>query len=448
MSIHVSCESCFHEFSVPDKFLGKRGKCPSCGEPVLVADGPDADERPRRKSKPVKKSAKKKRKRGNQGWLIGLSAGGVLLIGVIGYFAISLFSREGGGISFPGVTEDPEKREARRIAELDDAYADYINLKERQANKFAAVSDSDTVDSVIADIVPLLDEEYAVMERLAYLGAERPPMGAPERFSAQLNAVEVRFEQTLQSLNGNRGAVCAQAMALITADPKRKNPLDLFRIDALIRSEGQDRILFVKLLNNDSLTGPRHQKMSQMLQDQVGAKYSEAKIDGIDGQEYRMVLAPVPDVAQAAQGITLGTVSELDVENRSFTLTIDPQKIPEVRVSENTSSMEFRLGTVMELTEVKVTYKKYSGPFPLETAIQNSIFGVQGLDRNSLKFDQPANSFQFRLHGFFNDMQAYKDFGRAGFSGLDIKLTSLPIDSPKAPAGSTPGANSGNQQVR
>ena len=39
MAIEVTCDSCFYEFSVKDQHAGKRGKCPECGESVMVPGG-------------------------------------------------------------------------------------------------------------------------------------------------------------------------------------------------------------------------------------------------------------------------------------------------------------------------------------------------------------------------------------------------------------------------
>lgn len=39
MSIRVSCHSCSASFKVKDEYAGKRGKCPQCGNPVVVPEG-------------------------------------------------------------------------------------------------------------------------------------------------------------------------------------------------------------------------------------------------------------------------------------------------------------------------------------------------------------------------------------------------------------------------
>ncbi len=106
MRIKISCDGCFHDFSVSDDLLGKRVKCPSCGDPVRVTedgDNEEEDDRPRRsQSKTSAKGAKgKKKKSGGNGLLIGLGiGGGVLVLGLIGA-VIFLMTR--GGPAAPAV---------------------------------------------------------------------------------------------------------------------------------------------------------------------------------------------------------------------------------------------------------------------------------------------------------------------------------------------------------
>lgn len=92
MRIKISCDSCFHDFSVSDELVGRRVKCPSCGEAVRVTDDStdDDDDRPRRSSKSAKSSKGskgKKSKSGGNGLLIGLGIGGgaviLALVGVV-----------------------------------------------------------------------------------------------------------------------------------------------------------------------------------------------------------------------------------------------------------------------------------------------------------------------------------------------------------------------------
>ena len=41
MSIAVVCDACGKKLKAPDKYEGKKGKCPSCGGPILVTRNPD-----------------------------------------------------------------------------------------------------------------------------------------------------------------------------------------------------------------------------------------------------------------------------------------------------------------------------------------------------------------------------------------------------------------------
>ena len=42
MSIPVVCEACGKKLKAPDKYEGKKGKCPSCGHPIMVTRNPEA----------------------------------------------------------------------------------------------------------------------------------------------------------------------------------------------------------------------------------------------------------------------------------------------------------------------------------------------------------------------------------------------------------------------
>lgn len=48
--IDTQCTACFSSFGVPDKYAGKRVKCPECGEPVKVESATEAS-RPSQLSK-------------------------------------------------------------------------------------------------------------------------------------------------------------------------------------------------------------------------------------------------------------------------------------------------------------------------------------------------------------------------------------------------------------
>lgn len=89
MRIQASCESCFHDFSVPSNAAGKRVKCPECGEVVRVsADSSDGEPAvPRRSSGGKRKSSKKSSSDGNPAMVMGLLAGGggVAVLGLLAF---------------------------------------------------------------------------------------------------------------------------------------------------------------------------------------------------------------------------------------------------------------------------------------------------------------------------------------------------------------------------
>ncbi len=90
MRLKLDCDSCGHNFSVSDEYLGRRVRCPSCGEPVRVAPVDGSTRSPnRQRSVNSTGSAAKSRKAAdaNSGmkWLaIGLGiGGGVVVLGLL-----------------------------------------------------------------------------------------------------------------------------------------------------------------------------------------------------------------------------------------------------------------------------------------------------------------------------------------------------------------------------
>ena len=98
MRIRIACDSCDNKFSVSEEMLGRRVRCPSCGEAVRVIandqeDDEEAEEEiaPRRsrksssvgrssKSSRTSKSSLKKRSSKSNGLLLGMGAGGGIVI--------------------------------------------------------------------------------------------------------------------------------------------------------------------------------------------------------------------------------------------------------------------------------------------------------------------------------------------------------------------------------
>lgn len=79
MRISITCPKCSHDFSAPDKLLGRRAKCPECGEGVRVIDsGLTSSAEMSSPSGEVKsRSGSMRRNGGQQSWM------GFVVIGVI-----------------------------------------------------------------------------------------------------------------------------------------------------------------------------------------------------------------------------------------------------------------------------------------------------------------------------------------------------------------------------
>ena len=95
MRISVSCLSCSHEFTASEAAIGKRVKCPACGEGVRVTEEvEEVVEKPRRSSGSGRKTKGRAAPVGNQSsLLIGLAAGaGAVIVLAIGFLVMN-----GGG---------------------------------------------------------------------------------------------------------------------------------------------------------------------------------------------------------------------------------------------------------------------------------------------------------------------------------------------------------------
>src|SRR4051794_5916234 len=105
MGITLHC-ACGKKYKAKDEAVGKKVKCPSCGEAQRVRapdddDGDERDEREearprkRRKSEEGEGRKKKKREDAREGWMqhsfLGLRIGGWLIVlGVLGAIAVAL----------------------------------------------------------------------------------------------------------------------------------------------------------------------------------------------------------------------------------------------------------------------------------------------------------------------------------------------------------------------
>ncbi|MAG94022.1 MAG: hypothetical protein CMJ48_09760 [Planctomycetaceae bacterium] len=114
MPIEVVCESCFCTYRVKDDRLGKRIRCKECGEAILVeredARGGALPPASRSRSAARRQTRKKPSGPGPGVW-IGVGVGGLLVVGLVIFGAISFLSNgdEGGQVAGGGAqsSDDP-----------------------------------------------------------------------------------------------------------------------------------------------------------------------------------------------------------------------------------------------------------------------------------------------------------------------------------------------------
>jgi S1-C subfamily serine protease len=104
------CDSCFQNFPVPDKYHGKRVKCPGCGESVVIGRPSVLASPP-----PLQRGAKH-RKAASSGispqMLIGVGIGAAVLM-LFGVIAGVIVSRGGGSVPAPQAVANQETAPAR-----------------------------------------------------------------------------------------------------------------------------------------------------------------------------------------------------------------------------------------------------------------------------------------------------------------------------------------------
>lgn len=98
MRIRATCDSCFNELSVDEKHVGKRVKCPECGEGVRISEG--GSEGSSRKS--IKKPKGRKQESNQTGLLIGVGAVAVVaVIAVVGLLVMNSKTTQVAGPAAP-----------------------------------------------------------------------------------------------------------------------------------------------------------------------------------------------------------------------------------------------------------------------------------------------------------------------------------------------------------
>ncbi|HSG71151.1 MAG TPA: hypothetical protein VLA12_12090 [Planctomycetaceae bacterium] len=209
---------------------------------------------------------------------------------------------------------------------LEEAYVEYVQVVEDLADASAKVNDLASAQARLSEFQAIGQRRNEVLIRIGKAGGEQPPFGTPEKYRAHMNAAQKRSEQSDARLNGLadvQAIIDLLGPAIAISDEAQQ----AFRLDAGIRSAGAENIVTVTLRNNKVLPSEQHQLMSQMIKQAAAAQKMEAVIDG---DIYRVVLSPVPDMQGFISRLNLGTVSDVDPANRSFVLTIDPAKVPAV----------------------------------------------------------------------------------------------------------------------
>jgi S1-C subfamily serine protease/predicted RNA-binding Zn-ribbon protein involved in translation (DUF1610 family) len=99
MRVPVSCGSCTTEFTASENAVGKRVKCPTCGESVRVTKPDDDEPAVVRRSSGGRKSKKASPAGGSSPMLIGIAAGGggVAVLGLVMF----LMNYRGGNVPAP-----------------------------------------------------------------------------------------------------------------------------------------------------------------------------------------------------------------------------------------------------------------------------------------------------------------------------------------------------------
>jgi hypothetical protein len=80
MRIPITCPGCSFQFDVPDKLVGRRAKCPSCGDGIAIKAAPA------RRASSGRRSSKGSES-GSHSWIVGGAIAGMIVIGIVAYRA-------------------------------------------------------------------------------------------------------------------------------------------------------------------------------------------------------------------------------------------------------------------------------------------------------------------------------------------------------------------------
>ncbi len=208
---------------------------------------------------------------------------------------------------------------------LDQAYLDLIATEQKIADVLNGIQDVAGAQRAIPQLQELAAARVPIFERLAELGADEPPGGIPAKFNNHYDAARKLQDQAAQGwYSGGQGQQIRET--LVVAIEELDNPnVKWFRLSGALRRTGKDRIVLVELKNREGLQGELHQRMHQALKETAGATYAEALIE--DDGTYKVALAPVADMQAFANKLALGTVSNLNPQERTMVLTLDQAKV-------------------------------------------------------------------------------------------------------------------------
>lgn len=209
---------------------------------------------------------------------------------------------------------------------LEQAYVDYIQVMEDLASTEAMVRDLASAQAALGKFQELGRRRNDALRRIAEHGGEQPPFGIPKKYADHMRAAQQRAAQADEAL-ARLPEIDAITELLFPVLAVSEDVEKAFQTSSGIRQAGAANIVTVTLQNNRTLAGPRHQRMTRMIQEAAAGAQVEAQID--DDGTYRLIIAPVSDMRAFIRQLDLGQVSDINLEERTFVLTIDPARVPE-----------------------------------------------------------------------------------------------------------------------
>lgn len=215
----------------------------------------------------------------------------------------------------------------------DQCYAELLRIAEQMTDAFAKCVDLASTKQHAANLRRSLDEEYAVLYRLAFLGAPQPPQGVPEAFQAKINAAAQRRAQ----LNVNPSAADKLPMMNLLDQIKRSNGLKCrvnpWDLKKEILAEGRGKMVTIQARSTAEgrgLGGTQYDVLAEVLAEQAKVPHFQVvKLHDLNGFEIRrLILAPVDDLNQFAGKITGAKVTGVNSSGRTMTVAVDAKEFP------------------------------------------------------------------------------------------------------------------------